>query len=253
MNNTNRFSIKRLTLLVVRNIVLNSKYLLGFLAAPIAAITTMSLLNTWTSGGYFDTIHFTMQSQAFLLTFGIIITATAFKELHSKKRGWFYLMLPANPLEKLLSHWLITSIGYAVVASISYVLASIVASSLNWMLFGSKFFILNPFTPQFLELLLHYCIIQSLFFFGAIYFKRNSLIKTLLSVFLIAIILIIIMAITIKFLYFDGSITASMIDSENVHLIYNRNIEMVLKVMYYALMAPFFLTASYFRLIEKEV
>lgn len=252
MSNTNNFSIRRLTLLMGRDVYTNLKYYLTFFATLGGILITLSLLNTWSSNGVYDTGFLLNQGLFMLFLFGLVITSTTFKELNSKNRGWFYLMLPANPLEKLLSNWLITSIGYAVAASLLLVVSSLISSAFAVLLFGESMYIINPFEPHFLQFLLHYCIIQSVFFLGAIYFKKHNFLKTILSLFILFFTLVFIVVIISQGLFQTWSISSEQFEINDDTLL-GSNLLTAIKAVYYALIVPFFLTVSYFRLKEKEV
>lgn len=252
MKNTSTFSIRRLTLLMGRDVYTNLKYYLTFFATLGGILITVSLLNTWANNGEYDTSFLLTQGQLMLFLFGLVITSTTFKELHSNNRGWFYLMLPANPLEKLLSNWLITSVGYAVAASLLLVVSSLVSSVFAVLLFGENLYIINPLEPNFLQFLLHYCIIQSVFFLGAIYFKKYHFLKTILALFILFFTFIIVIALISRGIFQTWSISSDQFDIDETTIL-GSNLLIAIKTLYYALMVPFFLTVSYFKFKEKEV
>lgn len=252
MNSTNKFSFRRLALLMGRDVYTNLKYYLTFFATLGGILITLSLLNTWANNGEYDTGFLLSQGQFMLFLFGIIITSGAFKELGSKNKGWFYLMLPANPLEKLLSSWLITSVGYAAIASLLLVVSSLVTSAFTALLFGGGLYVINPLEPHFLELLLHYCIIQSVFFLGAIYFKKHNFLRTILALIILFFAFVIVVEIISQGIFHTWSFSGDQFEI-NDNTILGRDLLAVIKTVYYALIVPFFLTVSYFRLKEREV
>lgn len=251
MKTYNAFSINRIGLLMYRHVFYNLKtYLLSF-AALGSILIIISLLNT-IGTNYLDKELFETLGKTFLFIGGVMLTSNIFKEISSKHRGWLYMMLPANPSEKILSYWLLTTVAYVVMASLTMVVSSIVLSVFSGLIFKTAFYVFNPFSIAYLNVMLHYCIIQSLFFFGAIFFQKNNFIKTILSVFVFYSILGVI-AVIIMFLLFG---TAGM-DSNNLKLtddhFFSVTIPYIAKISYYGLMVPFFVIVSYFKFKEREV
>jgi len=252
METSNTFSIKRVALLMNRHLFYNLKtYLMSF-AAVGSILIVISLLSTYTNGGVFYEKNFVNLGEVFLFIGGILLTSNIFKEISSKHRGWLYMMLPANPSEKIISYWLLTTIGYAVISSLTLIISSIVLSTLSTLIFKTTFYLFNPFNAIHLEILLHYCIVQSLFFFGAIFFQKNNFLKTILSVFVFQTILGFI-ALFIMYLLF-GSVKMEL---NNMVLaddpFFTVTLPNTAKLLYYGVMVPFFIIVSYFKLKEREV
>ncbi|MDD2549590.1 MAG: hypothetical protein PHD00_05765 [Bacteroidales bacterium] len=251
MKTSNTFSAKRIGLLMYRHVFYNVKtYLLSFAAAG-SILIIISLLSTigndYLAKGLFITL-----GQVFLFIGGVMLTSNVFKEISSKHRGWLYMILPANPSEKILSYWLLTTAGFAVMASLTMVASSIVLSVLSTLIFKTAFYVFNPFSVAYLEILLHYCIVQSLFFFGAIFFQKNNFIKTILSVFVFNTILGIIAVIITYLVFGKAGINSNNIQLTDDHF-FSVIIPYIAKISYYGLMVPFFVTVSYFKLKEREV
>ena len=248
----NKFSFRRTTLLMGRYMALNFKHYAVIFSTMCGVLVGISLLKTWSNGGAYDTDSLLQMGKLFIFLMGLIITSTIFKELGAKTRGWFYMMLPANPLEKLLANWLISSVVYAVVASVVLVLTSMVNSLFISLIFNEAFYIVNPFRMEFLKLLLHFCIIQSVFFLGAIYFEKNNFFKTLLAIVVFNMGLMVIIGIVAKFILNSWGLTDVRVkqsgNTDSLELIL-----LAIRIGYYSLIVPFFLTVSYFRLKEREV
>ena len=247
-----KISIRRTTLLMGRYMALNFKHYAVLFGAMSGVLVGISLLKTWSNGGTYDTYSSLGMGQLFIFLMGLIITSTIFKELGTKSRGWFYMMLPANPMEKLLANWLISTVVYSVVASVVLVLTSMVNSLFTSLIFNEYFYIVNPFRMEFLKLLLHYCIIQSIFFLGAIYFEKNNFFKTLLAIVVSSMGLMIITGIVVKLIFQSPEITIDPME-QNGTPEFLKSFVLAVKIGYYSLIVPFFLTVSYFRLKEREV
>ena len=252
METSNTFSIKRVVLLMQRHLFYNLKtYLLSF-AAVGSMIFIISLLSTFASDNLFSEDLFVTLGLVFLFIGGILLTSNIFKEISSKHRGWLYMMLPANPSEKVLSYWLLTTIGYAIIATLTMVLLSIIISIFSTLIFQTAFYVFNPFFADYFEILAHYCIAQSLFFFGAIYFQKNNFLKTILSVIIFNHIVGIIAVVIIYSLFGLTSFKPSELPFADDYF-FTVLVPNVAKVIYYGFMVPFFLTVSYFKFKEREV
>lgn len=252
MNTSNTFSINRVALLMKRHVVYNFKtYLISF-AAVGSILIVISLLKTLANSGYFSEGSFITLGTFFLFVGGILLTSNVFKELSSKNRGWFYLILPANPFEKVSSYWLLTTIGFVLISTLTLILSSIILSTFLSLLFTTEFYVFNPFTVHYLWVLINYFIVQSLFFFGAIFFRKNNFIKTVLSIFVFAFILIIISAIVIYLLFGSTDIGTNDFNLSDDKF-FTVTLPYAAKTLYYGLMIPFFITVSYFKLKEREV
>lgn len=251
MKTSNTFSIKRVGLLTYRHVFSILRPYLMYFAAAGSILIIISLLNTLGTN-YFSENVFISLGEVILFIGGVMFTSSIFKEISSKHRGWLYMMLPANPSEKIISYWLLSSAGYVVMASLTLVVSSIVLSALSTLIFKTAFYVFNPFSMVHLNILLHYCIAQSLFFFGAIFFQRNNFIKTILSVFVFAMIMGV-LGVIITYLLFGKT----GIDSNNIQLtddhLFTVTIPYIAKVSYYGLMVPFFIIVSYFKFKEREV
>ena len=225
-------------------------YLLSFAAAG-SILIIISLLNAIGNGSQSQALFETL-GKVFLFIGGVMLTSNVFKEISSKHRGWLYMMLPANPSEKILSNWLLTTLGFAVMASLTMVASSVVLSVLSGLIFKTAFYVFNPFSMGFLHILLHYCIVSSLFFFGAIFFQKNNFIKTILSVFVLNTILGIVAVIIIYLLFGTAGIDSNNVQLADEHF-FTKIIPDIAKVSYYGLMVPFFVIVSYFKFKEREV
>mgnify|MGYP003575220873 FL=1 len=115
---------------------------------------------------------------------GLIVTSLAFNNLHRSESAALYLNLPASNLEKFLSRWLLTSFVYAFTMLLVYYILSFMSAML---LEPSK----NIIHSSVWHHVANYLLIQPLFLFGAIAFKRYAFLKTILSMFTCVIILMI--------------------------------------------------------------
>ena len=98
-----------------------------------------------------------------------------------------------------------------------------------------------------------YVVTQSVFFLGALYFRKNNLLKTLLSVFVIQAIFSIVMV-------FAGWLILgefNQLNEENIPAdtmyFFTVNIPEIARTVFWVVTAPFFLIVSYFKFKEREV
>ena len=103
---------------------------------------------------------------------GYAFTSTMFNELNSAGSSPQFYTLPATNFEKLTAAWLISYVCYTVVGLIAlYVLNLLSGMSTGW------FFSIDTFNK-----LWTYTIFQSIFLFGAVYFKANNFLSTIVAI-----------------------------------------------------------------------
>jgi len=216
----------------------------------IGAIFGIQLLVSLFAAYFFPT-QITSLISLYLFIFvisGIVYTSGIFQELNSAERGYAFLTLPVSTLEKMLGSWLLSSplfiLVYFLLISLIYGLSTLVAHDM------SSFTAL--FSQRTGNAIGGYLIAQTIFFLGACTFKKNSLLKTLLSLFLIGVGLSICMAICAWFLFrggigTGGTFTWGVADFSGAG--FNKTVHNI----FLALLAPFLLLVSYFKLKEREV
>ena len=133
---------------------------------------------------------------------GFILTSRLFHEVHSPSSAFQFLTLPATNFEKFLASWAISSIGYTVIAMFVIVLLSLLIEIIIAIQLGTmnSFSIFNPFGQDNLDTMQGYFYYQCIFFLGAIYFKKNNFLKTLLSIIVFVLIVLFSLAMFALFL-----------------------------------------------------
>lgn len=193
-----------------------------------------------------------------LIIGGFIVSSRAFVEIHAKSRNHDWLMLPASMFEKYVVRLALTAVAWAIGTLVYYFLFSVVASGLVKVISGDFLPLFNPFTKQVWLLIANYVVLQSLFLFGSLYFKRSHFIKTVLVLTGQAILLGVIAAVVARILF--GSVALqggmengdwSMIGEQMAGA--GRVLWTIVQVAYWALLAPLFWSAGYIRLKETEV
>lgn len=123
-----------------------------------------------------------------LLAGGFIFTSIIFKDLDDSNKALLYLTLPASNFEKFLSKWLLCVICFPIIALTGYWLFSLIAAGLSQSLFDFGTPSFNPFGAEEWFFVKLYVVLQSIFFIGAIVFRKYVAVKTIGSLFIIEII-----------------------------------------------------------------
>jgi hypothetical protein len=183
MRISNSFNRKRFFLLLKKDFYTQYKTYLIALGAIFGILLIVNICSITS----FDQWNFNLVFYPLTLFIGgFIFTSLSFQELAHEQSRISYLTLPASNLEKFISRLITTSIGYVVVSLVLYFLFSAFAFAMNKVIFGYAHPIFNPSHPVIGLCILIYLVTQSIFLFGAIYFRGNTFIKTTLSLFILA-------------------------------------------------------------------
>ncbi|MCK5736694.1 MAG: hypothetical protein KAH21_09455, partial [Spirochaetaceae bacterium] len=140
-------------------------------------------------------------------------------------------------------------------------LASVFTEAVTALFFQTSFSPLNPFQGVFFKTLGYVVILQSVFFLGASWFKKAHFIKTVLTIILFSIALGILGAVLFRLLfasYFEGFYTSRMIQFDIGNLMETQfpslmnTLEIIGKVLFYGLLAPFCWVVSWLRVKETQ-
>ncbi|EKE01445.1 MAG: hypothetical protein ACD_21C00132G0016 [uncultured bacterium] len=188
----------------------------------------------------------------FILFFGgLWMTGSAFKDVHDKKQAYFLLTLPCSNGEKFFSCWLITSIGYALSALVLYTVVYWLIAFVNVLVFRTPLILFKPIQPIVGRAILQYLVIQSIFFLGAIYFKKNQLLKTILTLVSISIVMAIFSAL-FSVAVFSPLFFVQTWVIHDVSSVDFASLAGWFKLLFWTLLAPFCLWVAYQRLTEYE-
>lgn len=257
------FSSRRLLFLIRRDVFLSGRSIVIISITLFLVIVVISIINNFSRHSGFS--HF-LNFSVTLFIAGYIMAARAFIDIHDKSRAYEWFMLPASILEKFLTRLIITSLGWAVLFTIIYSVASLFGETMNLIIFGYRHVLFNPFSERVLLAVLQYLITQSVFLFGAVYFRKNHFIKTLLAILIVGIGFLLVCLLVWRIFFssyfpwlFNGNgyegLTMSLdwesfvYEGEKILNAFGR----VIRVVYYLLFAPFFWLLSYLRITETEV
>ncbi len=251
--NNNNFSIQRIALLVRRQTLMSGNTLI--VAAGVAAFLLIVLLLTGYNSpvALNDTVFYGITLPIVILG-GFIFSSLVFSELQSREKAIFFLSLPATSLEKLAAGWLISSPIFVIFIYVLLMVVNLFTGTLLSLFPGKEFIFVDPFYPPLLNSLGSYMVLQTVFLLGAVYFKKNNFFKTILSVFLVAMV-ISIWGIIMAYLVLGKT----HIGMENVnfpeywHHFAENILPSIAKTVFWGIIGPFFLFVSWLRLKEREV
>lgn len=260
MKINNFLSTKRIFLLIKRDVLSKKTAILAVSGAIFAGVYLNSLINIYSSSPS-GTLYFSLFVNILYIS-GFIITSLQFKEIHKKETSQNYLLIPASTLEKFLSRLIISTLGFSAAALAGLTLMSYTAEGINTLVFGRHSMVFHPFSREVFLVIAHYFIFQSIFFLGAVYFRRFNFIKTINSIFLFLFALTILSAVFTRIVYhdiFNGFFRPDSISFQlHLHSMMTvsdrfRILIRTVEILYWIIPAPFFWTVSYIRLKEAEV
>lgn len=239
-------NLRRLALFVYRTLMLNLKTASIGVAGIFGLLLFISLATAYSGADNFSNL-IPLYMTAFFLT-GLINTSNSFKELTTAQKGYSWLMLPVSNFEKFFGSWLISGPLFIV---IYFFFISII-----YLLVLAKIGLLQNFPNLFslptLETVGSYLLVHTIFFLGACMFKSNAFLKTLLSIFLSAVCLVIAGSL-IMLAIFNEMVTSK--ESWNI-MNFAPDIPIlavVVKVMFCGIVPLFFLGVAYLKIKERQL
>ncbi len=254
MEKINQFSLERFALLIKRYAMFNLKsWLIGF-GALAGVLIVVSALSIIFSAGVYRISGMVTLGQIFIFVGGLMITSMAYNEIHTPAKSQFYLTLPATAAEKLFSHWIVTSVIFVLLANVLLSAVLFLTSAIAYMSLSTPIEVFNPFTSENMTLMAIYLVVHSIFFLGALYFRKNNFLKTILSVFVIQTVINIFIVILAYLLIGKEGFQTDM-QGFNVGLTQfgTETFPLLMKILFFGILGPFCLLVSYFRLKEREV
>jgi hypothetical protein len=113
-----------------------------------------------------------------LFVLGTLATSDTFSDLHGRATNTALLLLPASALEKTVARLLLTTVGFVVYLLLLTTLLSWVLEGINTLAFGVQRELYTPLDRLAWFLLPHYLVLQSIFFLGAVWFRKMQYLKT---------------------------------------------------------------------------
>ncbi|MCC5942199.1 MAG: hypothetical protein JJU37_11720 [Balneolaceae bacterium] len=249
------FSLSRVRHLSNRFFLLNQKnWLVGLLGIAGILFTLWLVPVIITSGDTVPAFSALLQGPAiFAYTLGgLAITSRIFHEVHSPNTCYQFLTLPATNFEKFFSAWVVTTVAYTIFAMLSIVLLSFSVETLSALITGNwgGFALFNPISGDVIETIMSYFVYQSIFMFGAIYFRKNNFLKTVLAYIVIVIGLLITFAtiMLILGLSYEGEVNFSM-HFDGISGLISETLQFIYSVLFTLVM----LLLTYLQLKRKQV
>lgn len=256
-----KFNWYRLGLLIRNDFI--SGYRLYLNAFAVVAIGM--LLNSIPAAGfgYMKEGFYYNWFTGMVVIWGSIHASLMFTELHDKKRNETWLLLPASAMEKTLARYLNGSVFFTLHVLVFVTVAALVIESINLFLFGRNNGLFNPFNPRVWDAIGTFMVIQPIFFLGGAWFRKLRWFKTVITLFIIELILGIV-ALVVFMIFFasyftgHGGVLPSDITLDGIGL--NEDVAMMLdatviflKVLCYGVMPVFCWYVAWLRVKETQV
>jgi len=261
MNFIKDFNPKRFFLLIRNDLFLNRSYFLIFSGVIAVIILLLSILEIIKPG---SDIIYRANYRILLYVAGILIGGKIFKGLHNEVQGSAWLTLPASILEKFLSRLILLEVLVPLWLMALFFLMSLFLG-LGYSVFAGSFpDVFNPFNRDILMTTLRYFILISVYHLGLIYFKKDALGRTFLSLFIYQLLLFVIAIAGFRIffgeLFSDFLFIADPLRTIPELLNGNGQLEQLwsitkwaIHIVFWYLLAPLCWLTGYFRLKEKEV
>lgn len=150
----------------------------------ISAITLAAVLflfNLISSSNIESVNEFPSVYYLILYVGGLWLASLSFRDFHDRKQIYTLLTLPCSTLEKFFGRWFLTSFGFAIGLLAVYAVLYWCIAAFSAVIFRQPIILFNPLNPEIWKNILQFIILQSMFLLGAVYFKKHSLIKTILT------------------------------------------------------------------------
>jgi len=254
--------IKRVALLLRNTLFLKRHAIIVVGSALIGIITIISAMDAATGlrPGFYQASFLLV-----LYSSGMLVTGRSFRDVHDPVQGPAFLLTPASNLEKLISRLAQTTVVHILMMMLLYMILSLISEGLNQFVFGAHHPLFNPFDLNILVGCAVYMVIQAPFLLGAIYFKKHALSKTVLSMCLYIIMLVVVCLLGLK-LFFGGFLDGFAPALELINRIQDISFTHIavlfeqfatygksaLGIIFWGLIGPLCWVIAYFRLKETE-
>lgn len=258
MNNI--FSLQRFLMLFKKHTYEKGKeYLLSMAALGIILLVFLTFTAYQNASGLSEDFQRLVFVVTILLT-GTVFTSMVFSDLSDKRKATTFLKLPASHFEKYLLNWIFSFLVFQIVFVTIFYLATSIVLSLDLNEFNSNNQIINIFdlkTEVYIVFYI-YLFLHSIMLYGAIYFTKKHFIKTVFSLFLIAVSITYINKLLLS-LMINAEILSSppftdlrFIEDKKRYFIENGESSVFVICLLLIITAGFWVSAFY-RLKEKEV
>jgi hypothetical protein len=246
-------SANRMRLLARRDIFIAYKSALIVAPAVLGVYVLVSCVLAYLDKSFL----FSKAAFAVVLTLGgWIISSFSFRELHEADGAARYLTLPASTAEKLAERVILLLIGWPVLVIFGMAAVSGISEAVDLLLFGRGIGFLDPFAGDAWYLAGLFACSDTVFIAGAVFFRKNAFIKTVLSLAAFGFLTAILASIGSFALF--GSARGAREAAANLLLNgsfapYQRAVHVAGRAFSYGILPAFWLVFSYVRLKETEI
>lgn len=193
MQRAKYFNLKRFMHLLKREAHINIRRNLLIIGAMYSLFTiTMFLVFEFGEHDFrqevLDNFHF-VTFTVMLFLGGVFITSFSFIELRDKMKSHFYLLTPGSAFEKFAVNIFISCVAYVIVMFILYITYSYLFNWISFELYDLNFNQLLLSGSDLLTAVKVFVLVHSIFFLGAVTFKKYPVILTPIAGFLFLVIL----------------------------------------------------------------
>lgn len=247
--------INRLGLLLRRQVFSNGKSIGIAFGAITGMMLVITLLVAYFNPAAINNLHYLYFSALFIG--GYIFSSHVYNELHQIQKSYSYLTLPVSTTERLLSGWIISgllfSLASLVAIAIVVILSGLIMSLITGTAPGQDLFYHNS-----LSLVKNYMITQTIFLLGAVYFRKNNFLKTLLALFLFMVVTNLYAGLVGWMLFGSFTQQGGMIVDETAVIqpmekLFTTYFPNIASFIYNWLFGPFFLVTTWFGIKERQV
>ncbi len=153
----------------------------GLILSIFIGIQLFSFINYFTGSSHSDVADFYKTGIFLTIILSILACQDVFNKLRNTPSGIQYLMTPATILEKYSAAWLYSSFFVFIAAQLTYFGVQLVGVSLGNLITGMETGFGFPDWKTVGDIFLTMLFLHSTFFFGSLLFRKNPIIKTLVS------------------------------------------------------------------------
>lgn len=244
-------SLHRIWSHIKRDTILLKTTLLITLAVCALLLFAVVQLNLFWNKEISSDVYFSVLSFLYIIS-GIALSFSYFREFHDDKSSSLYLTLPLSSEERLISIWLSTTLGHTLVFLILGIVFGGFSIFFGSVLFGAEFNFVNVSPNGYWQMIKTYVFLLPVFLFGAATFKKNRRAKTLLLV------AITVIGLVFFNMFLFGIFNRGM-DVFDQNGLGSKAFDMAQKdfsgfgkFLFMTILGPGMLSATYFKIREKE-
>lgn len=188
-----------------------------------------------------------------LILGGFIMSSLAFFDLGSALKRYRYLTLPVSAFERFVCMWLLTSVGWLILFTLSFTVYTWIANPVGQLLFPNVAFkSFDPVGSFALSTMRYYFVLQGIFLLGAVHFRGYVFPKTAVVLILFALVCVVILYFIMRGPFTEDHRCTSANECELVDAMAVHPIWLVTKWMFWWVLAPLSWVLTYLGLKDQE-